>query len=337
METETHETPSSVVLSHSHDTHFMQTNAWADAKTLLSWQLTKTDLLGQKSIIYSRLIPGYGRLAYLPGVTGLSAANAHTFTSELRMALKGKKYFAAKLEPYQIDDTSVVQSLRHEGWVTAKKHIQYRHTIVVDLRPDEEVVFMSLKKRARNEIRRAQQLDVRVSEVEPTDENLNTMYNLMSTTSERNDFFIRDRAFTFSYWRSMRTHNMLRLFFTHHGSELLAGAVVFTNGITAWYKDGGSMRHREKFNGPRLQQWEIIRRLKESGIEFYDLSGIPDERHYQTSSMPGIFVFKTGYSKEITRLMPTLELPLGRRFRLWHKIEPQWLRIYNLFARQLWY
>lgn len=327
----------STVLNDSSDVHFMQTDEWANPKSSLSWKLLRPELLNTKRVVYSRIIPGYGRLAYMPGVTGITMDNAGSFTRELKNELKGKKYFGAKLELYQLEDDALVDKLSRAGWVKAKKHIQYRHTVVADLRPSEEEIFMSLKKRARNEIRRAQQLNVQVKEIEPTDDNLESMYGLMTTTSERNNFYIRDREFTFNYWRSMRAANKLRLFFTYHGTEVLAGAVVLTSGSTAWYKDGGSIRHREKFNGPRLQQWEIIRQLKETGIKFYDLSGIPDERNYKSSSMPGIFVFKTGFAKEITRLMPTLELPLSRRFKLWHKIEPQWLRIYNLFARQLWY
>jgi len=47
--------------------------------------------------------------------------------------------------------------------------------------------------------------------------------------------------------------------------------------------------------------------------------------------------FKTAYSKNTVELMPTMELPLSKRYALWPKAEKQWLRVYNLFAHNLWW
>ena len=139
------------------------------------------------------------------------------------------------------------------------------------------------------------------------------------------------------YWKKFASLGQLKLFFAYHEGELLAGSVILTSGNHAWNKDGGSTRTKANFMAPRLIHWEAMKILKKSGITQYDLGGIPDPNSFKGSSIPGIYIFKSGFSKEHTTLMPTMELTLSMRYKLWPKAEGQWLRVYNLFAHNLWW
>lgn len=318
--------------------HYMQTDLWGDIKQPQGWryqEITVPDDVLPYAGAYVRRVPGLGKLYYLPNVEGVTVGNAAAMTTRLREAAKGG--FALKLELYQPYDEELLQKLKSEGWHEAVRHIQYRHTILIDLVQDEQALLMSFKKRCRYEIKKSQEAGVTVEQAEPTDDNLQTMYELMHATSRRNKFYIRDKQFSMRYWKKFREEGQLKLFFAKHEGDTLAGAVVLTNNGTAWYKDGGSVRQKSNLMAPRLLQWEIMRALKGSGTRQYDLGGIPDPAKYQESSMPGIYVFKAGYSREHVMLMPTLELGLKKTYKLWPKAEPQWLRAYNFFARKLWY
>jgi lipid II:glycine glycyltransferase (peptidoglycan interpeptide bridge formation enzyme) len=140
-----------------------------------------------------------------------------------------------------------------------------------------------------------------------------------------------------TYLKKFAEAKQLKLFFAYHDDELLAGSIILTNGDQAWNKDGGSTRTKANLMAPRLVQWEAMKALKKLGVKEYDLGGIPNPVNHQGSSIPGIYIFKSGFSKEYSTLMPTLELPLSARYKLWPKAEKQWLRIYNLFAHNLWW
>ena len=318
--------------------HYMQLPAWAGIKSQFGWKTEhiKSTSLRSDVEVYKRFVPGVGNLFYIPGVAGVTTENAGEFTEEFRARYK-QKGFGIRLELNQPEKVELLEKLQLQGWKKTKTHIQYRHTVKVDLSLSEDNIWMSLKSRGRYEVLQAQKFGVVVEDAEPTDENLQKMYELMQVTSTRNKFYIRDMKFTMAYWHKFREAGQLKLFFAWHDTDLLSGAIILTSGKLAWYKDGGSTRTKSNLMAARLLQWEAMKSLKKSGIETYDLGGIPSPESQHTSSMHGIYVFKTAYSKNSVALMPTLEMPLSGRYALWPKAEKHWLRIYNLFAHNLWW
>jgi lipid II:glycine glycyltransferase (peptidoglycan interpeptide bridge formation enzyme) len=316
--------------------HYMQTTAWAEVKAQFGWKHEIVTLNEKDIVVYKRLVPGLGTLLYIPGLMNLATSDVTAFTDLLR-AVYARKGFGVRLEMSQVHNTELLESLKTAGWLASRRHVQYRHTVKIDLAPSEKDIWMSFKSRGRYEVLQAQKFEVKAMQVEASDENLEKMYGLMTTTSKRNKFYIRDKKFTFAYWQAFRRLNQLQVWFAYHEDDLLAGAVVLTSGTLAWYKDGGSVRIKSNMMAARLLQWEIIKSLKAQGTTTYDLSGIPAPESHKTSSMHGIYVFKSAFAKESIELMPTLELPLNARFKLWPKAEKQWLRAYNLFAKSLWW
>ena len=313
--------------------HYMQTRAWADIKAAFGWKSDIVELGHANIVVYKRSVPGVGKLVYIPGAT---TTNPDGLTEVLRKRY-AKKAFAARLELNQLYDERLVSRYEALGWRSIQKHVQYRHTVTVDLSQPEDDIWMSFKSRGRYEVLQAQKAGVIIEQAEPTADNLKKMYELMQVTSARNKFFIRDTKFTMAYWYKFAADNNLKLFFATHEGDVLAGAIVLISGKLAWYKDGGSVRIKSNLMAPRLMQWEIMKALKQEGINTYDLGGIPAPENHKDSSMHGIYVFKSAYSKETVTLMPTLELPLSARYALWPKAEKQWLRVYNLFAHNLWW
>lgn len=319
--------------------HYMQSEAWANIKSGYGWpsdKLSNAFVATNNIYVYKRLVPGVGKLLYSPGISGLKSHSAKEFTNFIRNKYH-KSAFGMRLELDQQHDEELLASLKDAGWRKTKNHVQYRDTIKVDLHPNEDDIWMSMKSRGRYEVLQAQKYGVKAVEVDVNDVNLNKMYELLQITSTRNKFYIRDKKFTLDYWHQFGKKGMLRLFFAYHEGDLLAAATIIVNGDLAWYKEGGSVREKSQMMAARALQWEIIKALKKSGINSYDLGGIPSPKSQQSSSMHGIYVFKSAFSKQTVELMPTLELPLSKRYALWPKAEKQWLRAYNLFAHSLWW
>lgn len=222
------------------------------------------------------------------------------------------------------------------GWQLANS-VQHRSTVVVDLDKSEQTILASMKKRARYEIRVAERNNVVVKKVPITDKQLDILANLMEETARRTGAYFRDKSYVNRYWNTFNRSKNASLYFAWHDKTLLAGAFVITIGKNAWYKDGGSVRDKSELFGPRYLQWEIMKDLHSRGIKQYDLSGIPAKQDVATSSLKGLYTFKTGFSNDSVRMMPALELAFGKRYRLWPKAEHQFLRLYSGLRKDFWY
>ncbi len=331
-----------LVCDATHDLpHYMQSSGWSESKAHSPWPVSRCIATTSDGLfplqVFSRTIPGLGRMHYAPQIVGITPANLAEITQQLKTHYK--RSLTLKLELDQPYDKSLVDDFLEQGWVLANS-VQYRDTVIIDLSGTEEAMFARVKPRGRHEIRVAQRNSVRVEKVAPSQENLDKMCELIRITGRRSGAFFRDDAYLNKYWHAFATRGQGFLYFAYFGDELLAGAYVITYGKNSWYKDGGSIRPtstKTDVFAPRYLHWEIMRDLQSLGMLQYDMSGIPAPSERNTSSMRGLYAFKTAYSKETTTLMPAMELAFGSRYSVWPKTERQWLRLYSRLAKDFWY
>ncbi len=318
--------------------HYMQASAWGESKARSQWPVSRLIVQADTGAlplqVFSRTVPGLGRLHYAPEVVGVTKDTIPSLTDQLTKQYG--KGLAFKLELYQPYAEELVDAFRANGWLKGNS-VQHRNTVIVDLQGTEEELFARIKKRARYEVRVAQRNGVRVEKVEATRERLDMLANLMQVTAKRSGAFFRNSSYINKYWHTFSKTNQGSLYLAWHESDLLAGAYIISYGKTAWYKDSGSVRLKSNFMASRFLQWEIMRDLQSQGITHYDLSGIPAPENIENSSMKGLYAFKTGFSNSTTQLMPAMELPFGKRYALWPKAEPELLRLYSGFRKDFWY
>ena len=249
----------------------------------------------------------------------------HNQIKELVNTIKSElpRNVTCKLETCSPYDESLCKALEDQGWVKGRT-TQYSHTVQFDLTRPIEVLRAEMKKRARNEINRAVANDVQVIEQTITEASITQMYELLKNTASRKQFSVHDKNFLFTFWQEMAQAGRMRMFFAMHGTQIITAAVIILSqdGKQAWYKEGASVPESNGLNAPRYLLWEIAQALKVDGVESFDLGGVPDPATYESSSMKGIFIFKTAYTAEITRMMPAYELPINKtKYKLWPKTE----------------
>ena len=96
------------------------------------------------------------------------------------------------------------------------------------------------------------------------------------------------------------------VFFAEHQGKRLAAAVVVYFGCRATYFFGGSLvRHRDVM-APYLLHFEIMRRARANGYEWYDLWGVApqDEPNHRWGD---ISVFKRKFGGVEFKFVPTLD------------------------------
>ncbi len=314
--------------------HYLQSDSWAKVRERSAWKPGDISLATRTVRYFRRRTPA-GSVLFIPGFVPVSLEELKELTEKVKK-VRGNN-ICCKLESCTAHNDDLVRMFEQAGWKPARI-TQYEYTVRIDLRQSVEALRAGMKKRARNELNRATKDGVQVEEVDPTTDNLETMYALLRDTSKRKDFSIRNKTFVMKFWESFRQAGQLKLFFAKHDNDVIAGAIVVTDatGTMAWYKDGASVTSKAAHYGPRLLLWEIAKNLKQGGYTTFDLGGIPNPADYERSRMKGIYIFKTAYTRDVTHMMPAYELPLSSSYKVWPKLELAYRKLYFAMSK-LWY
>ena len=166
---------------------------------------------------------------------------------------------------------------------------QYR-TLVLDLSPPLDEIRKRLDKKWRNQLNAAERNDLKISRGESSDDyrRFCRLYDQMwqrkqfRTTVDIAEFDkIQDR---------LHTGQRMQTLICEHAGEPVSGLVCSAMGTSAIYLLGATNEAGMKVKASYLQQWTMIRYLKEIGVRSYDLGGI------DPIANPGVYHFKSGLS-----------------------------------------
>jgi peptidoglycan pentaglycine glycine transferase (the first glycine) len=204
---------------------------------------------------------------------------------------------------------AVVTSLKKEGWRFSPEQIQFRNTVMIDLRPSEEEILRRMKQKTRYNVRLAERRGVAVRV--GTQADLEKLYQMYAETSVRDGFVIREQVYYLSLWDTFMSVNKAEPLIAEVGDEPVAAVFIFRFAGKAWYLFGMSRPvHREKMPN-HLLQWEAIKRSKAAGCDFYDMWGAPDDFE-EHDSLWGVYRFKEGFGGKVLRHIGAWDLPVRR-------------------------
>jgi lipid II:glycine glycyltransferase (peptidoglycan interpeptide bridge formation enzyme) len=209
---------------------------------------------------------------------------------------------------YQPDpEWSAIQAdLRERGWSPSAEQVQFRNTVLLDLRPSEDALLEKMKQKTRYNVRLAERKGVTVRVGTLAD--LPLLYSMYAETSVRDGFVIRDSAYYLNTWQSFIQSGMAEPLIAEVEGEPVAAVIIFRFAGKAWYLYGMSRAaHREKMPN-YLLQWEAMRRLKAAGSLAYDLWGAPDE-YNESDPLWGVYRFKEGLGGTVVCTMGAWDLP----------------------------
>jgi len=188
--------------------------------------------------------------------------------------------------------------LPREAWRFSPDQIQFRNTIVLDLRRSEAELLAGMKQKTRYNVRLAERKGVRVRPGAIAD--LDLLYRLYAETSVRDGFVIRSADYYQEAWGSFIRAGLAQPLLAEVGGQPVGALILFKFAKTAWYMYGMSREaHREKMPN-HLLQWEAIRWAKAQGCETYDFWGAPDE-FVESDPMWGVWKFKEGFGGQVVR------------------------------------
>jgi hypothetical protein len=167
-------------------------------------------------------------------------------------------------------------------------------SFVVDLRPDEEVLWRNVHPKHRNKIRIASKACV---EVKTGLDYLERSYELLKETLERSSLgFLRYASFKRLV---LGLSDNVELFVAKHDGVVQGCAVVFFSDHAAYYVYGGSIA-KPQTGAMNLLHWEIMLHFRKAGVRYYDFVGVrvdPEEE----SKQHGLMMFKQRFGGRLVK------------------------------------
>jgi len=172
-------------------------------------------------------------------------------------------------------------------------------TFVVDLRLPLESLWKRLEKRARWGVKKAQKMDITVSEAKNWEgwKRYREIY-----VYENYHKRVRPRSLKLhkSIYQHLFPEERAKLFVARYHGKTIAGSLFLATNFEMIYYEGASDARFLKFQPNNIIQWHAISWAKQQGIKYYDLGGVlrnPDRRH----ALYGVYMFKRQWGGKLHR------------------------------------
>ena len=185
------------------------------------------------------------------------------------------------------------KELKKRGWQFSKDQIQYRNTVLVDLRQNEEDLLAVMRQKTRYNIRLAAKKGVTIRQGNVSE--LPVLYNMYAQTAVRDGFVIRYEDYYLNTWRAFLDADMAKILVAEVEGKPVAALILFHFNGTSRYMYGMSTEQYRELMPNHLLQWEAMRLSKQLGCHTYDMWGAPDVFD-ETDSMWGVYRFKQGFN-----------------------------------------
>ncbi len=300
--------------------HFLQTSLWGDLKSAHSWQSARatlvhpgTELVGGATVLFRQLPYRLGKIAYVPRgpiVNWDDRELAVAAVQSTSILARSNGAIGMVLEPGLLDTPSDQRTLIEAKLFPIDLSVQPRRTIWINLDVEEEVdILATMKQKTRYNIGLAKRKGVTVREGGVDD--LPMFYNLMQTTSERNEFAIHSLEYYQTFMKTFAegSNRVASLLIAEYESRPLAAMIAVAYSRRGTYLYGASGNEGRDLMPTYLLQWEAMRWARARGCVTYDLWGIPDEDEAtleanfkdRNDGLWGVYRFKRGFGGQIVR------------------------------------
>jgi len=276
-------------------------------------------------------LPGYG-IAYCPKGPILEYGDAETFSAVLALLAeeaRRQRCVFLRIDPdVEAEAQPAIACLRAAGFRPAPEQVQYRSTVLVDLRAGEDELLARMSSTWRRYIKKAAREGVTIRAGGVAD--LPRFYALYQETAARDRFIIRPYHYYERYFSLLARAGLAELFLAEVDGRPEAALVPFRLATRAWYIWGASSTAGQKAHAAYLLQWHTMRWAREQGCTTYDLWGAPDDPSDATDPLAGVYYFKRGFGGHHVRWAGAYDYVVHPRlYIVWNVALPRALGLYR--------
>jgi lipid II:glycine glycyltransferase (peptidoglycan interpeptide bridge formation enzyme) len=300
------------------ETGFMQSSWWADFRTTLGFEHFGVTLKNRDGIVGGAMVQ---KLSYTsescfyyiqdgPVLPKDEPTAGKVFAAILqniedRRKAEQQTVSHLRIEPRWRHLPSFVRGFRTPALIDNSSFVEPRDTLCVDLRPSEAAILAQMKPKGRYNIRVAQRYGVSVIE-DASVQGIADFLRIYRRTTARKEIGAKPPGYLRTLVSILSSLRHGSVFFAEYQGARIAAALVVYFGRRATYFFGGSLVSRRRVMAPYLLHFEIMRRAKEQGHEWYDFWGVAPGDH-PNHPWHDISVFKRKFGGQEFNLVPTLD------------------------------
>lgn len=218
---------------------------------------------------------------------------------------------------------AVRADLLRRGWQYSEEQIQFKNTVLLEVKASEEEMLARMKQKTRYNVRLGPKKGVTVRVGDERDWPM--LYKMYAETSVRDGFVIRDEGYYRTVWSLFK--GLAEPLIAEVDGDAVAAVFLFAFAGRAYYVYGMSREvHREKMP-TYLLQWEAMKWAQARGCSLYDLWGAPDVFD-ESDSMWGVFRFKEGLGGQVMRTLGAWDfVPNPLWYALYTQVVPRLLDV----------
>lgn len=292
--------------------HLLQTNTWVDLQRELGRTYTRLLILDGEIPVLGALLIEYDlpvSMNYVYAPCGPVVAPEHLTRELLALFAKEAGRFSPEALFFRTDPrlTSGEELFRQGGFLLSKSHLQPIHTRILPLVSSIEEILGQMKPKTRYNIRLAEKKSIRIEESKDQGA-IDSFYELMTQTSERDEFHPHSKEYYKKLVETLGSKNMLSIFTAYKDASPIASIIVSYWGTQATYLHGASDYAHRNLMAPYLLQWQAIQQAKSRGCTSYDFWGISPEGA-PDDAWAGVTRFKEGFGGKRVDYIGTLDYP----------------------------
>jgi peptidoglycan pentaglycine glycine transferase (the first glycine) len=298
------------------DTGFMQSSSWADFRLTAGFEHFGAILKDQNGILGGAIVQRY---ACCSKNCFYYIQDGPVLPTDNMLAAEVFEAILAEIDSRRTSEQQTVSHLRieprwqrmpdfasgFEAQSSDADFIEPRRTLWIDLRCSEEAILAQMKPKGRYNIRVAQKHGVSVTE-DTSEQGLEDFQSIYEDMAARQGIDAKPPDYFETLLSILSCEKRGSIFFAELQGKRLAAAVVVYFGRRATYFFGGSLDLCRNVMAPYLLHFEIMRRAKALGYEWYDLWGVAPENEPE-DPWQDISVFKRKFGGQEIEFVPTLD------------------------------
>lgn len=202
-----------------------------------------------------------------------------------------------RVEPNIADDDprmgTWLVSYHKLGFHTNPISVHMRRSWVLDIRPDADKLLAAFKMTWRQNVRSAERKGVVIREAS-SDADVDTYYNLLKLTSERDSFFIHGKDYHQQIMRHFASKGDVVLYLAEHEGEVIAAKMLIRFGDWCWDMFSATSNQKRNLKPAYLLQYRCFLWAKEHGCSSFDFRTIPEILE-PGEEMWGVYEYKKGF------------------------------------------
>lgn len=336
--------------------HILQTWEWGDFKAATTgWTPRRIAYMHQGAVVAMAQVltrrAGPLSIMYVPKGPALDYGNASLragLLEELKRLARAQGAIFVKIDPDvtvgvgvpgqpgAYDDPTGLQVMAEWGQAGlrfSRDQIQFRNSVVIDLRKTEDDLLNAMKQKTRYNVRLAERRGVNVRF--GTVDDLDMLYALYEVTARRDNFVIRPLDYYRLAWGTFMKAGLAQPIIAEYKGRPIAHVIIFGVARRAWYFYGASADEERQHMPAYLLQWEAIKWAKRQGMALYDFWGAPDDFYDQDDPLAGVFRFKEGFGGVTVRRSGAWDYPANPLlYTGYTRVMPAVLGVMRGFARR---